>query len=122
MKNPGRKSSQPEGKRIETSALRCRARHMQRAVLGIEPRTSRTLSENHATRPNSQLRNIVIKGTILSSDPAGSWPHFFGFCCPLTGQRRVIVDLDELTQPASIALALHQIGEKAPEMHGEGAS
>ena len=26
-----------------------------RAVLGIEPRTSRTLSENHATRPNSQL-------------------------------------------------------------------
>ena len=25
------------------------------AVLGIEPRTSRTLSENHATRPNSQL-------------------------------------------------------------------
>ncbi len=27
-----------------------------RAVLGIEPRTSRTLSENHTTRPNSQLR------------------------------------------------------------------
>ena len=25
------------------------------AVLGIEPRTSRTRSENHATRPNSQL-------------------------------------------------------------------
>ena len=25
----------------------------QRAVLGIEPRTSRTLSENHTTRPNS---------------------------------------------------------------------
>ena len=28
---------------------------IQRAVLGIEPRTSRTLSENHTTRPNSQL-------------------------------------------------------------------
>ena len=28
---------------------------IKRAVLGIEPRTSRTLSENHATRPNSQL-------------------------------------------------------------------
>ena len=27
-----------------------------RAVLGIEPRTSRTRSENHATRPNSQSR------------------------------------------------------------------
>ena len=26
----------------------------QRAVLGIEPRTSRTRSENHTTRPNSQ--------------------------------------------------------------------
>ena len=25
-----------------------------RAILGIEPRTSRTLSENHTTRPNSQ--------------------------------------------------------------------
>ena len=30
----------------------------QRAVLGIEPRTSRTLSENHATRPNSQLASL----------------------------------------------------------------
>ena len=27
----------------------------QRAVLGIEPRTSRTQSENHTTRPNSQM-------------------------------------------------------------------
>ena len=29
---------------------------LTRAVLGIEPRTSRTLSENHATRPNSHAR------------------------------------------------------------------
>ena len=29
-----------------------------RAVLGIEPRTSRTQSENHATRPNSQLIKV----------------------------------------------------------------
>ena len=27
----------------------------RRAALGIEPRTSRTLSENHTTRPSSQL-------------------------------------------------------------------
>ena len=32
------------------------------AVLGIEPRTSRTLSENHATRPNSQY-------------PESTWQH-----------------------------------------------
>ena len=34
------------------------------AVLGIEPRTSRTLSENHTTRPNSH----VTLGT-------GRWPN-----------------------------------------------
>ena len=31
----------------------------KRAVLGIEPRTSRTRSENHATRPNSQWRQVI---------------------------------------------------------------
>ena len=31
---------------------------MDRAALGIEPRTSRTLSENHATRPDSQIVNV----------------------------------------------------------------
>ena len=30
--------------------------HETKAVLGIEPRTSRTRSENHTTRPNSQLK------------------------------------------------------------------
>jgi hypothetical protein len=30
-----------------------------RAVLGIEPRTSRTQSENHATRPNSQVKVLA---------------------------------------------------------------
>ena len=35
----------------------------QRAVLGIEPRTSRTLSENHATRPNSQLPRLCVQTT-----------------------------------------------------------
>ena len=33
-----------------------KARH--RAVLGTEPRTSGTLSENHATRPDSQLTHF----------------------------------------------------------------
>ncbi len=32
------------------------AQWQRRAVLGIKPRTSRTLSENHTTRPNSQSR------------------------------------------------------------------
>ena len=32
--------------------------HETRAVLGIEPRTSRTRSENHTTRPNSQLKQL----------------------------------------------------------------
>jgi hypothetical protein len=32
--------------------------HETRTVLGIEPRTSRTRSENHTTRPNSQLKQL----------------------------------------------------------------
>ena len=35
-------------------------KHSERAVLGIEPRTSRTLSENHTTRPNSQMLPCLI--------------------------------------------------------------
>jgi hypothetical protein len=31
-----------------------------RAALGIEPRTSRTLSENHTTRPSSQLTGVNV--------------------------------------------------------------
>lgn len=31
----------------------------KRAVLRIEPKPSRTLSDNHATRPNSQLKNYL---------------------------------------------------------------
>ena len=40
-----------------SSGPTCSAR--ARAVLGIEHRTSRTLSENHATRPNSQLIEVA---------------------------------------------------------------
>ena len=36
-------------------------RDLQRAVLGIEPRTSGTLSENHTTRPNSQVFDVVTR-------------------------------------------------------------
>ena len=43
-----------------------------RAVLGIEPRTSRTLRENHATRPNSQLIEVARdpKNSLHASDTA----------------------------------------------------
>ena len=43
-----------------------------RAVLGIEPRTSRALSENHATRPNSQLIEVARdqKNSLHASDTA----------------------------------------------------
>ena len=38
---------------------RAKEKIMQRAVLGIEPRTSRTRSENHATRPNSRIIDLL---------------------------------------------------------------
>ena len=41
--------------RARRHAWRACAAIKQRAVLGIEPRTSRTQTENHTTRPNSQL-------------------------------------------------------------------
>ena len=56
-----------------------------RAVLGIEPRTSRTLSENHTTRPNSRcsapdvntkaLSEVVIQATHRLSSNAGRLGH-----------------------------------------------
>ena len=43
------------------------------AVLGIEPRTSRTLSENHATRPNSQYPEFTWQHRLPTNhDPP--WP------------------------------------------------
>lgn len=41
----------------------------QRAVLGIEPRTSRTLSENHATRPNSHVCHSMVFPSMLQFGP-----------------------------------------------------
>ena len=49
-----------EAQRREILAIMRVERHNKRAVLGIEPRTSRTLSENHATRPNSQVTQPKI--------------------------------------------------------------
>ena len=40
-----------------------RCKNHRRAVLGIEPRTSRTL--NHATRPNSQLLRSCLQRTYV---------------------------------------------------------
>ena len=40
-----------------------------RAALGIEPRTSRTRSENHTTRPSSQL---TVRGCVFGGRAAAS--------------------------------------------------
>ena len=44
---------------MELEQIRLRHGSSQRAVLGIEPRTSRTRSEYHTTRPLSQLEHII---------------------------------------------------------------
>jgi hypothetical protein len=48
--------------------------HEARAVLGIEPRTTRTRSENHTTRPNSQLK-ITGPSTLSTSTVAVDAPR-----------------------------------------------
>ena len=46
--------------------LRINSVNAHRAALGIEPRTSRTLSENHTTRPSSQL---TVRGCVFGARP-----------------------------------------------------
>ena len=43
-----------------------------RAVLGIEPRTSRTRSENHATRPNSHVSLSILPGSNGTGESCGN--------------------------------------------------
>ena len=46
----------------------------RRAVLGIEPRTSRTLRENHTTRPNSHLVSSPYSTSAIVTDvPFHAW-------------------------------------------------
>src|SRR6056300_787175 len=46
----------------------------RRAVLGIEPRTSRTLSENHTTRPSSHLVSSPYSTSGIVTDvPFHAW-------------------------------------------------
>ena len=50
--------------------------YTQRAVLGIEPRTSHTLSENHTTRPNSQMMINKIALLICARINFLRTPHY----------------------------------------------